>query len=91
MRISDINFRAAWMLKTLETNLLGMFQKEAFVDGISPIECTKTVWVGSRIFFRRVSGPCAQIVELLGRALLCPARYVGLVSNTVITVLNAYS
>src|SRR5205085_8959098 len=30
-----------WMLKTLETNLLGMFQKEEFVDGISPIECTK--------------------------------------------------
>lgn len=26
-----LNFRAAWLLKTLETNLLGMFQNEEFV------------------------------------------------------------
>jgi hypothetical protein len=90
MRISDINFRAAWMLKTLETNLLGMFRKEEFVDGISPIECTKRVWVGSR-FFQESLWPLRPVIELLRSALLCTACYVGLVSNTVITVLNAYS
>jgi hypothetical protein len=26
-----LNFRAAWLLKTLETNLLGMFPNEEFV------------------------------------------------------------
>jgi len=26
-----LNFRAAWLLKTFETNLLGMFQNEEFV------------------------------------------------------------
>jgi hypothetical protein len=69
MRISDINFRAAWMLKTLETNLLGMFRKEEFVDGISPIECTKRVWVGSR-FFQESLWPLRPVIELLRSALL---------------------
>ena len=59
-------------------------------DGISLIECTKKVSVGSE-FFRRVSGPFAQIVELLRSGLLCTGCYVSWVRNTVITVLNAYS
>jgi hypothetical protein len=64
-----INFRAAWMLKTLETNLLGMFQKEAFVDGISPIKCTKRGLGWTPNFFQESLWPLRPVIEPLRSAL----------------------
>jgi hypothetical protein len=57
------------MLKTLETNLLGMFQKEAFVDGISPIKCTKRGLGWTPNFFQESLWPLRPVIEPLRSAL----------------------